>query len=174
MDTDGVEKRGPGDDRGSGEDRGVEIPKWNDWSYQRRPFGALGRGYPPCFCVCRGNKGVTGEWLASRGNKGVSGRKSEEEAKNKGVGRSEMAQEQRPAQHNRRSIAHYLPFVYYYLVGTSFETGTRPEWETPRPSLSPRGRGTQSLVRVYRWATRQKQVSFPGFASCSKRGRPWV
>src|SRR5271157_1080774 len=72
---------------------------------------------PPCFCVCRGNKGVTGEWLASRGNKGVSWRKSEEEAKSvrpfarialgKGAGRevcvpdgvpgrSEMAQEQRP------------------------------------------------------------------------------
>jgi|GEM_PF-5917534 hypothetical protein len=36
---------------------------------------------PPCFCV-------------SRGNKGVSGRKSEE--KGEGVGRIEMAQEQRP------------------------------------------------------------------------------
>jgi len=63
-------------------------------------------GYPPCFCVSRGNKGVTGEWLASRGNKGVIGRKSEGGAKGmrafaktalgKGVGRSEMAQEQRP------------------------------------------------------------------------------
>ena len=27
---------------------------------------------PPCFHVSRGNKGDTGEWLASRGNKGVS------------------------------------------------------------------------------------------------------
>ena len=53
-------------------------------------------------------------------------------------------------QHNRRSIAHYLPFVYYYLVGISFETGTRSEWETPRPSLLPRGWGTQSLVRIFR------------------------
>jgi hypothetical protein len=27
-------------------------------------------------------------------------------------------------QHNSSSIAHYLPLVYYYLVGTSLETGT--------------------------------------------------
>jgi hypothetical protein len=27
------------------------------------------------FCVSRGNKGLTGEWLASRGNKGVRGEK---------------------------------------------------------------------------------------------------
>ena len=33
----------------------------------------------------------------------------------------------RDPQHDRGSIAHYLPFVYYYLVGTSFETGTDPE-----------------------------------------------
>src|SRR5208283_1965528 len=39
----------------------------------------------PCFCVCRGNKGLMGEWLASRGNKGVSRRESEEEAKDEGV-----------------------------------------------------------------------------------------
>jgi len=45
----------------------------------------------------------------------------------------------RDPQHNRRSIAHYLPVVYYYLVGTSFETRTRSEWETPRPSLPLRG-----------------------------------
>src|SRR5208283_1558304 len=38
-------------------------------------------------------------------------------------------------------IAHYLPFVYYYLVGTRLETGTRSEWETPR---------TQTLVNIYR------------------------
>jgi len=37
-----------------------------------------------------------GEWLASRGNKGVSRRESEEEAKDEGVGRIELAQEQRP------------------------------------------------------------------------------
>jgi hypothetical protein len=53
-------------------------------------------GYTPCFCVSRGNKGVTGEWLASRGNKGIRGRKSEGEAKDEGVGRPEMAQERRP------------------------------------------------------------------------------
>ena len=46
-----------------------------------------GGGYPPCFCVCRGNKGVTGEWRVSMGNKGVSGRKSEEVANGEGVGR---------------------------------------------------------------------------------------
>ncbi len=28
-------------------------------------------------------------------------------------------------QHNSDRIALYLPFVYYYLVGTTFETGTR-------------------------------------------------
>jgi hypothetical protein len=39
-------------------------------------------------------------------------------------------------QHDEGSIAHYLPFVYYYLVGTSFETGTRSESETPRPELT--------------------------------------
>jgi hypothetical protein len=50
-------------------------------------------------------------------------------------------------QHNGWSLAHYLPFVYYYLVGTSFETGTRSEVGTPRPGLTPRGRGTQSLLR---------------------------
>src|SRR5208283_2478542 len=78
----------------------------------------------PLFCVSRGNKGVTGEWLVSRGNKGVRGEKqstadslqSTEEEKGtvtqrsqrqehrghrgrgeteKEVGRSEMAQEQR-------------------------------------------------------------------------------
>jgi hypothetical protein len=58
---------------------------------------------PPCFCVCRGNKGVTGEWLVSRGNKGltrevasggwlVARRRRESEV----VGRSEMVQERRP------------------------------------------------------------------------------
>jgi len=41
------------------------------------------------------------------------------------VGRSEMAQELHPLSMAEWSIAHYLPFVYYYLVGTSFETGTR-------------------------------------------------
>src|SRR5208283_3612852 len=30
-------------------------------------------GCTPLFRVSRGNKGVTGEWLASRGNKGVRG-----------------------------------------------------------------------------------------------------
>jgi len=55
-----------------------------------------------------------------------------------------------PPQHNRRSIAHYLPFVYYYLVGTSFETGTRSEWETPRSRHTIRAWGTQSLVAIYR------------------------
>src|SRR5208337_275180 len=55
--------------------RGKEgISKWNDWSYQRE-------GDTPCFCVSRGNKGLTGEWPASRGNKGVSARKSEEKTK---------------------------------------------------------------------------------------------
>jgi hypothetical protein len=66
-----------------------KTPKWNDWSYQRR-------GVPPCFCVCRGNKGLTGEWLASRGNKGVTGRESEEKTKGEGMERSEMVQEPRP------------------------------------------------------------------------------
>jgi len=28
-------------------------------------------------------------------------------------------------QHNGGSIAHYLPYVYYYLVGTRFETSTK-------------------------------------------------
>src|SRR5271157_6003573 len=65
---------------------------------------------PPCFCVSRGNKGVTGEFRGCRGSK-----------------------------------AHYLPLVYYYLVGTSFETGTRLEWENPRPSLSLRGWGTRQI-----------------------------
>ncbi len=37
-----------------------------------------------------------GEWLASRENKGVRGWKSEGETKGEGVGRSELAQEQRP------------------------------------------------------------------------------
>jgi len=55
-----------------------------------------GGGCTPLFCVSRGNKGVTGEWLASRGNKGVSGRKNEGETKGNVVGRSEMAQEPRP------------------------------------------------------------------------------
>ncbi len=32
-------------------------------------------GCTPLFRVSRGNKGVTGEWLASRGNKGVRGEK---------------------------------------------------------------------------------------------------
>ena len=73
-------------------------------------------GVPPLFRVSRGNKGVTGEWLASRGNKGVRGEKRSkskvegskwEETRRgrlvasrrragKGVGRSEMAQERRP------------------------------------------------------------------------------
>jgi len=44
---------------------------------------AFGHPPPPCFCVCRGNKGV-------------SVRESEEKAKSKAAGRSEMAQEQRP------------------------------------------------------------------------------
>ena len=41
------------------------------------------------------------------------------------VGRAGMAQEQQSPQHNRRSIAHYLPFVDYNLVGISFDIGTR-------------------------------------------------
>src|SRR5208283_1293256 len=30
------------------------------------------------------------------------------------------------------AIAHYLPYVYYYLVGTSFEAGTRGKKEKPK------------------------------------------
>ncbi len=40
------------------------FPRWNDWSYQWR-------GVPPCFCVCRGNKGVTGAFRGCRGMIGV-------------------------------------------------------------------------------------------------------
>jgi len=38
-------------------------------------------------------------------------------------------------QHSEGSLAHYLPFVYYYLVGTTFETGTRRENEA-KPKIS--------------------------------------
>ena len=41
------------------------VPLWNGWL-------DLGRGYPPCFLVCVGKKGVTGEWLVCRGTKGLS------------------------------------------------------------------------------------------------------
>ncbi len=51
-------------------------------------------------------------------------------------------------QHNEGSIAHYLPFVYYYLVGISLETGTRSQVETSGPSLSPRGCGTLRKARA--------------------------
>jgi len=58
---------------------------------------------PPCFCVSRGNKGVTGEFRGCRGNKGVTGAVASDEwlvasnrSADEGVGRSEMAREQRP------------------------------------------------------------------------------
>jgi len=87
---------------------------------------------PPCFCVSRGNKGVTGEFRGCRGNKALSGRRRGKRpgcgafrngttaASTSFVSRMKL----RDPQHNRGRIAHYLPFVYYYLVGTSFETGT--------------------------------------------------
>jgi hypothetical protein len=63
-------------------------------------------------------------------------RKSEDEAKGEGMGAfrngttatsalfaSRMML--RDPQHNRLSIARYLPVVYYYLVGTTFGIGTR-------------------------------------------------
>jgi hypothetical protein len=42
--------------------------------------------YPPCICVYRGNKGLTGEWLVSRGNKGLSGESGAEKIKARGGG----------------------------------------------------------------------------------------
>ena len=47
---------------------------------------------PTCFCVSRGNKGVTGEFRGCRGNKGVRGFFGADE----GVEKLDMAQEQRP------------------------------------------------------------------------------
>ena len=69
---------------------------------------------PPCFCVSRGNKGITVEFLGSRGNKGLtravasggclvaSKRRVEEgvvrvvRVPDEFAGRVEMAREQRP------------------------------------------------------------------------------
>jgi len=53
-------------------------------------------GTPPMFCVCTGMIGLTGEWRVCRGMIGLRGCKSEGGAKEEGVDRSEMAQEQRP------------------------------------------------------------------------------
>src|ERR1700690_1122644 len=39
-----------------------------------RLIGHTREGVPPCFCVCRGNKGVTDEWTLRRGNKGLRGK----------------------------------------------------------------------------------------------------
>ena len=46
----------------------------------------------PCFCVCAGIIGLTGEWLGCAGMIGLSGFFGAGE----GVGRPEMAQEQHP------------------------------------------------------------------------------
>jgi hypothetical protein len=47
---------------------------------------------PPCFCVCTGIIGLTGEFLGCTGMIGLSGYFGAGE----GLGRSELAQEQRP------------------------------------------------------------------------------
>ncbi len=44
----------------------------------------------------------------------------------------------RDPQHSGWSIAHYLPFIQHYLVGTSFETGTkRKERKKEHPKTHP-------------------------------------
>jgi hypothetical protein len=48
----------------------------------------------PCFCVCAGMIGLMGAFRGCAGIIGLSMRKSEGEAKDEGVGRSKMAQEQ--------------------------------------------------------------------------------
>jgi len=55
------------------------FPKWNGWSCQKR-------GGPPCFCVCTGMIGLTGEFRGCTGIVGLSMGKSEWRAKRRGVG----------------------------------------------------------------------------------------
>jgi len=63
------------------------------------PFTFRDIPHPRVFCVSRGNKGVTGEIVDVGETKGVAGAERRW-GEDKGVGRSEMAQEQRPLQHN--------------------------------------------------------------------------
>ena len=55
---------------------------WENTEMERLVMGE--EGVPPCFCVYKGNKGLTGEWLASRGNKGIRLRRSEGKARRRG------------------------------------------------------------------------------------------
>jgi len=69
--------------------------------------------------------GVTGAFRGCTGIVGLSVRKSEDKAKSEGAGKVRNGTRAASPQHNAGMLAHYLSVVYYYLVGTSFETGTR-------------------------------------------------
>jgi hypothetical protein len=69
---------------------------WEGRRRGKRRNGTIGHtaggGYPPCFCVSRGKKALTGDFLGCRGNKGLTGILGAGER----VERPEMAQERRP------------------------------------------------------------------------------
>src|SRR5208283_4994781 len=88
---------------------------------------------PPCFCVCRGNRGVTGEWLASRRNKGVRERESEEETKDECVVNSEIAQAQLPLSITTKAyhIIYRLSTIIYRVLVSKLVRGEGKKTQDP-------------------------------------------
>jgi hypothetical protein len=87
------------------------------------------RGYGRMACIKGKQRSYqrSGEWPSSA--KTAAGKRvANGERRKSGRGGGAIRNGTRAAspQHSRWSLALYLPFVYYYLVGTSFETGT---WE---------------------------------------------
>lgn len=92
---------------------------------------------PGCFCEACQNKGDTGTSVRKRVKTGgLESLCFDTDAHCWGEGYLLWGVAERGracAEYSQAIVAHYLPFFYYYLVGTTFETGTQAGSETQDP-----------------------------------------